>query len=119
MSADQIAEIAPLVREVLQAAGDPNLCATFEVVGNSDAWVQVTAESINVAYPSSEEPLLHLGALVSAHPCSGVIAFEPTKFLTLSFHPDRPQVIARFVDALLSSLFGLGDYSVNGSIEEL
>jgi len=61
MSADQVAEIAPLVREVFDHARENPatgevLCATFEVVENSDAWAQVTQTELNVAYPFDHSP---------------------------------------------------------------
>ena len=107
MSADQIAEIAPLVREVLAAPEGKALCGTIEVDGIGDAWAQVTADAINFAYPSAEDPARRLSSLVGAHPCAG------------NYTPDRPQVIAKFIDGLLRALFGLREYSVNISIFEL
>ena len=119
MSADQIAEIAPLIREVLGAPEGQALCGTIEVDGMGDAWAQVTADAINVAYPSAEDPARRLSSLVGAHPCAGVAEWEPMKFTTFNYTPDRPQVIAKFIDGLLRELFGLGDYSVNIRIFEL
>ena len=119
MSADQIAEIAPLVREVLGALEGQALCGMIEVEGVRDAWAQVTADAINVAYPSTEDPARRLSSLVSSHPCAGVAEWESMKFSTFSYTPDRPQVIAKFIDSLLRELFGLRDYSVNVSIFEL
>ncbi len=119
MSADQIAEIAPLIREVLGAPSKVTLCATFEVTGNSDAWAQVTATAINIAYPSEQEPQERLAALLSSSTCTGISDWEPMKFVTLTYGPDRPQAIARLIDGLLSELFQLNDYSVDASIEEL
>jgi hypothetical protein len=119
MSADQIAEIAPMIREVLDAPAEANLCATFEVVGNDDAWAQVTPRSINVAYPSNEAPEVRLAAHLASLPCVGISDWEPMRFATFTYMPDRPQVIARFVDCLLADLFRLGDYSVNANLQEL
>jgi len=119
MSADQIAEIAPVIREVFGAPDEHALCATIEVVGVADAWAQVTADTVNIAYPSSEDPANRLSALVGAHPCSGISEWEPMKFATFSFTRDRPQVIARFVDGLLRELFRLDDYSVDTSVFDL
>lgn len=119
MSADQIAEIAPLVREVLGAPEGQAFCGTIEVDGLDDAWAQITADTINIAYPSAEEPARRLASLVGAHPCAGVAEWESMKFTTLSYTADRPQVIAKFIDGLLRELFGLEDYSVNTSIFEL
>ena len=119
MSADQIAEIAPLIREVLCAPSDVTLCATFEVAQNSEAWAQVTATAINIAYPSTRAPQERLAAFLSSPPCTGISDWEPAKFVTLGYSPDRPQVIASLVDGLLSELFKLSDYSINAEIEEL
>jgi hypothetical protein len=119
MSADQIAEMAPIIREVLEAPSESNLCATFEVVGNGDAWAQVTPNSINVAYPSNEAPEVRLVTFLGRSLCTGISDWEPLKFVTFTYARDRPQVVARFVDSLLADLFKLRDYSVNAEIQEL
>ena len=49
MGSDQIAEIAPGVKEAL--AGGPSWCATFKISCDPNRWVQFTAGTINAAYP--------------------------------------------------------------------
>jgi len=49
MGADQIAEIAPALREAL--AGGPDTCVTFEVMGAPEKWVQFVGGTLNAAYP--------------------------------------------------------------------
>jgi len=57
LGADQIAEIAPAVREVLDAAAQGReLLATFQLGGNATRWVQFTGGALDFAYPSAEDP---------------------------------------------------------------
>ena len=119
MSADQIAEMAPFIREVLDAP-ERNLCATFEVSDNKNIWAQVVLGVINIAYPSEEDPEHRLVEFLADPLCAGVSEWEPLKCVTLLYNvPDRPQIVARFVDRLLADLFKLGDYSVDASLEDL
>ena len=124
MSADQVAEITPLIREVFShARGNPAsseaLCATFEVVGKSGAWAQVTPTELNVAYPMSHSPEGELREIIQKLPSAQLLSWEPMKFATWSFVSVAPTEIAKVVDHVLAKLFNLGDYSLNGKIERL
>ena len=76
MGSDQIAEIAPGVREML--AGGPDWCATFEIPSDSDRWVQFTVGIINAAYPHNEAPESRLGELGSFT----LEEWEPNKYVS-------------------------------------
>ena len=117
MGADQVAEIAPFVREVF--SGGESLCATLELEGQPDVWVQVMIGTLNLAYPLQTEPSEHLAVVRELLPDARIESWEPGTFLTISFGPAQPLEIARAADRLLARLFSLGDYSVNGSIEEM
>jgi len=124
MRSDQIAEIAPFIREMFEAAlnptsGSKELCATFEVVGVSGAWAQVTRRQLNIAYPPEASPELELGEILSLLPTATLIEWEPNKFATWSFFSDNPREIAKVVDAMLTTLFQLGDYSVDVQLEDI
>jgi hypothetical protein len=123
MSADQVAEIAPLVREVLNAANKEatgsEWCATFEVVGNSAAWAQVTASVINVSYPHRDEPYKRLEGILSRLPDAHIVSWEPGQYATFSYGPATAMVIAQVVDEALTLLFQLPDYSVDSRVERL
>lgn len=124
MSADQVAEIAPLVREVLAAASsgaaaDTELCATFQVVDNSSAWAQVTAGHLNVAYPFEDAPMKRLDGVFSQLSDVVLVAWQPGNFATIAFGPASALSIAKVVDATLSRLFAVEDYSINGMLERL
>ena len=121
MSADQVAEMAPLVREVFAAGADDaaEWCATFEVVGNASAWAQVTASSLNLAYPFADAPLLRLADVVRPLPEVELVGWEAGKYATFSFGSASASVVARAVDDALTLLFALGDYSVDGQLEQL
>jgi hypothetical protein len=117
MGADQIAEIVLFVREVY--GGGENLCATIEVEGNADAWLQVMAGTLNLAYPPQSSPSEHLSDVLALLPKARITEWEPGTFVTISFGPVDAQVVARAADRLLARLFSLGDYSVNGSMAEI
>ena len=121
MSADQVAEISPLIREVMSdTEGTGNgLCATFEVEGNVAAWAQVTKSEFNVTYPLSKPPAEELLEVNRALPSAELLSWQPDKFATWSFVSSEPRVVAKVVDQALAHLFGLGDYSVNGQLVRL
>jgi len=118
MSADQIAEISPIVQEVFEASSD-EMCATFEIAENPDAWAQVMKGTINAAYPLDTSPEGHLLEILAFLPGSAVTAWEPKKFVTLTFESTNPTDVAKAVDRLFEKLFDVGDYSVDCRIEDL
>lgn len=121
MSADQIAEIAPMVREVFvaAAAGTQTLCATFQISGAAGAWAQVTAGELNVAYPRWTHPGDELREILAALPFARLIAWEPGRYATWSFSNPEPRNIAAIVDRMFQKLFSPGDYSVDCQLEIL
>ena len=116
MSADQIAQIAPAVREVLEGAGD-GWCATFELVGVDDAWAQVMKGSLNLAYPFSEPP--NVADVVASLPGATVASWEAEKFVTYSFDGTNAQAVALTIDRLFTKFFACGDYAVTSRVEDL
>lgn len=124
MSADQVAEIAPLVREVFDHASenlttDGVLCATFEVVGITAAWAQVTPNELNIAYPMDQSPESELHEIMQGLPASKLLSWEANKFATWSFGSTKAGEVAKVLDLLLTKLFSLGDYSLDGQLERL
>jgi len=123
MSADPIAAMVPLIREVLSAASDPaassEMCATFEVTSNTAAWAQVTPGSLNIAYPFADAPLERLAPILDALPDVQLVAFEASKYATFSFDSVAPVVLARVIDDILVLIFALDDYSVDGQLERI
>jgi hypothetical protein len=122
MSANRIAEIEALVQQVVCAAqedDDPDVCATFEVVGREDAWVQVTNNVLNFAYPSDQDPLEHLSGPLS-NLGYDIMDWEPQKFATFYFgEDDSANALASAIDAVLTQLFGLGEYAINAKLEHI
>ena len=124
MSADQIAEIAPFIREVFEyarqhPAARRDLCATYDVVGVNDAWAQVTARELNVAYPLENSPEEELRQVVQRLPAARLISWEAGRYATWSFVSTNAAEVAEVLDQVLSHLFELGDYSVNTQLEHL
>jgi hypothetical protein len=119
MNPDRLAQVLPLVRKVLLAPPSLSLCATFEVVGHDEIWIQVTNNSINLAYPAKEDPQTRLAQIANGRPCTGILDWEPTTFVTLSYASVDPQAVAKVVDALFEDFFGLADCAVDGRLESL
>ena len=117
MSNDAALEMEPLIGEVLSASTE--LCASFEVVGRTDAWLQVMKGTLNFAYPLSEDPHPVLDAVLTALPGAAVSAWEAGTYATVLFDPTSPPLVAATADRILGELFKLGDYSIYGAIEDM
>ncbi|WP_156401139.1 hypothetical protein [Duganella sp. Root1480D1] len=74
MGADQIAEISPMIHEVqaayaeLPEESDLELCATLELDGRPEAWLQFIYCTLNFAYPRHESPEELLADVLDALP---------------------------------------------------
>jgi hypothetical protein len=118
MGTDLIEEICSTVREVFESpSGD--MCATFAVVGNPDAWVQVMKGTINSAYPRTNAPDNALLQLLTSLPEAAITSWEAEKFVTIDFQTTDPRHVAKAVDVLLGELFDVSDYSVDCALQEL
>ncbi len=114
MSADQVAEISPAIREVL--AGAPDLCATFEISGEADSWIQFSGGVVNAAYPHVVDP----SELVAAIGNARVQEWESGKFLTVHIPNLDARNIAKWIDQYFEKvLHAKGNYSVDVRIESL
>jgi hypothetical protein len=118
MSAAQIAQISSKVREVFEASSD-GMCATFELTGNPDAWVQVMKDNINAAYPFDNAPEGRVREILASLPGSSVSAWDAKTFVTVAFESSNANDVAKAVDLLFAKFFGAADYSVNGRVEDL
>lgn len=83
MSADAVAEMSPLIREVLGT--EVSMCATFTAKQQSAAWLQVMRGGLNVAYPPADAAGIVLKAAMDLLPGCTVTTWEPGRFATLSF----------------------------------
>jgi hypothetical protein len=114
VGSDQVAEIAPGVREAL--AGGPSWCVTFEVSGDPNRWVQFTDGTINAAYPYVEAPGPRLGTLGSF----AVEEWEPTKSVTGTLALEDATSIARWIDCYFAEVLDCDkDYSVDLEFDRL
>ena len=119
MPADQVAFIAPMIREMLQE-GD-GWCVRFSQEGNDSNWIEVAGSVLNIKYPHDQNPvglLKTLGvesaeSLITASWSAGVYA-------TLEA-PDREiYSLAKYVDQIFERVLGLGgDYDVDAEIFQL
>jgi hypothetical protein len=125
MSAHQIAEIAPFIREAFEyarrhPAAKKDLCATYDVVGVEGAWAQVTSsKEMNVAYPRENSPERELGHVIKHLSGAKLISWEERKYATWSFTSANATEVAKVLDQVLAYLFNLGDYSVDAQLEQL
>jgi hypothetical protein len=114
MGSDQIAEIAPGVREAL--AGGPSWCATFTSSCDPKRWVQFTAGTINAAYPYDEMPASCLEELGSFE----LNDWAPNKFITGVLALEDARSVARWIDHYFVAVLGCDlDYAVDVLLEQL
>jgi hypothetical protein len=114
VGSDQIAEIAPGVKEAL--AGGRSWCVTFEISGDPNRWVQFTAGTINAAYPHVAAPGPRLGALRSF----AVEEWEPNKSVTGRLALEDAGSIARWIDRYFAEVLDCDwDYSVDLKFDHL
>jgi hypothetical protein len=118
MSADRIAGISTMVRKVFESPSE-GMCATFEIVGKRDAWAQVMKGTLNAAYPLETPPEGHLRDVLACLPGSIVTAWEAKNFVTVMFESATPGDVAKAIDQLLGRVFGVGDYTIDGRLEDL
>ena len=117
MSADQIAVIRPAILEAIQGA--PDTCATLELEGDSDKWVQFVDYTINAAYPYSTDPQERMKSL-PAIPGIKLVGWEAQKFTTFEIPEVDAMTVARWIDAYFESALGCpADYDLDVACQEL
>jgi hypothetical protein len=114
MSADQVAEILPAIREAL--AGEPDTCVTFALVGKPERWLQFVGGVANAAYPLTDEPSAVLARLGHAL----LESWEPGKYLTVNLAAGDARSIAKWIDQYFEQVLDAPtDYSLDVKIEVL
>jgi hypothetical protein len=123
MSSDQIAAIRPALVEILGAADDEEWCATFELSGKPEVWVQVTRSEINFAYTRSTRPVRAMQRLARGLDVElSLSAWEPRKYATFSYRAPRDtRTLAKLVDRIFVELLGCDDpdYPIDIKYERL
>lgn len=113
MSFDHIANIARAIREAL---GRPNTCASFEVTGKPDLWVQYHDGAINGAYPHAFVP----EALMQNFDNANLEEWEAGKYMTFTITTADPRAIATLVDRYFERVLDAGPtYSLNIGLANL
>lgn len=103
MGADQVAAFRPAIREVFAAAGQgEEWCTTFGVSTESDRWVQVTPDTLNIAYPYAEQPIDLLQRVgVNRLTDLTLVDWKPHVYATFNYSKDLSErELARLVDQL-------------------
>lgn len=120
MNTGSIASIEHCLEQAL-AAG-PDACATMEVSGNSDRWVQFTGHVVNAAYPHTEAPDRN----AAVKPLLGDLAptlvnWEAGQFATFEFATTDAAALARWIDGYFILVLGCRRdfYAVKARIEDL
>lgn len=124
MGADQIAQFSPAIREVLDGPAEGrSLCATFEVSGEPDKWLQFTGEALNFAYQLDTDPALLPARLgVGVTTALVLVEWEARAFATFNLEAHLSvRELARIIDAIFELTLGCGgeDYGINVEIIEL
>jgi hypothetical protein len=119
MNADQLAEIRPALREVIEGA--PDTCATLAVEGDADKWVQVVDRTINAAYPHSDNPQERILRLGLPEVSGELVTWEAGKFATFELSQFQPDDVALWLDAYFVLVTGCacGGYHLDVTIERI
>lgn len=128
MGANQIAEMEPSLSQVYQGISSPDdsptSCCTLEAMtlSSSEVWIQVMPGTVNMAYPSTEEPLelLHRQGVRSPADIY-LVEWAAGEYATFGFGNISPKEHALFVDQLFVKILGCDDasYQLKTSIEQL
>jgi len=118
MSADQIAEIRPAIREAIEGA--PETCATLEVAGSPGKWMQVVGRTINAAYPHEDHPHQRVSTLPSVAGLK-LTGWEARKFASFELPELDVAVLAPWIDAYFVGVLACpaGDYHFDISLQKL
>lgn len=118
---DQRAEMADLIFDAVAPYDEDGrlLCATIEIEGQPDAWLQVTSDKVNFAYPPGEEPKVALGDILAAWPQFRLDDWQGGTYATLDFDEASAEQLATLADLLLTRLFALEDYWIAGRLSYL
>ena len=123
MGKKQIAIMHPVIDEFFGTAEEGNLCLTLEANGDEKIWVQVVAESVNMAYPFRDDPTARLERLqIKDRQLLELVQFESKLFATFGFRKEiASKNVARIVDSLFVSHLGCDDatYTVEMSVSSL
>ena len=119
MNVDQLAEIRPALREVVEGA--PDTCATLEVEGDSERWMQVVDRTINAAYPHSDSPEERVSRLGLPPLSVKLVGWEAGKFATFEFAHLEVKAVAEWIDAYFVRVIGCvdGEYHLDVALEKI
>jgi len=99
MNADQLAEIRPALREVVEGA--PDMCASLEVDGDSKRWLQVVDRTVNAAYPHFDSPEERIRSVGLPSLSAKLVSWEAGKFATFEFPQLEVNAVAEWIDGYL------------------
>ena len=101
----RIAKIATAIRETIDAGGET--CATFEVVGRDELWLQFTGNAVNAAYPHGDDPKRNAAVKpLLEEPSPKPTGWEADTFATFEFDGPNVDVIARWIDRYFVLVLG-------------
>ena len=98
------------------------MCATFEVSGDPNRWIQFMPGVINLAYPHTDDPSPLPAQLGLPPALLLLVEWEPGAFATFNIEtPLTVREIAQTIDALFESTLGCAgrDYSVDVELFDL
>jgi hypothetical protein len=98
-------EIRAAVSEILSLGkDDPDLCATLEIPSNTNHWVQVTREEVNLAYPFEDDPVARLASARLAG--FELLDWQPKLYATFRHGRRGVDIVAGFVAAYFTDILG-------------
>jgi len=119
MNADLLAEIRLALQKVVEGA--PDTCVTFEVEGDSDKWVQVFDQTVNAAYPYSDNPEERLSKLGLSLISTKLNCWEENKFATFEVTPFEVEPVTEWIDAYFVRVLGCrsGEYHLDTAFVQI
>ncbi len=119
MTADQISEIRPAICEVIK--GTPDTCATLEITGHPEKWMQLVDHTINAAYPHGDDPEERVKSQPLTLTGLKVSNWEPNKFATFEMAAFDAIEVAEWIDGYFIHVLNCppGGYHVDVALEKL
>ena len=107
---DPLATIAAAIEEIEDDDSDDTLCASFHIAGRETPWIQVIPGTLNLWWPSNENPAGHVQRSgVAILPGLTLVDWNAGTFAMFEFDEAPPEEQAVVVDQLFRNLYECPD----------
>ena len=97
--------IALAIQAVVKKSGGN--CATLQLAGNPDDWVQVMDCTVNCQYPHDEAPDIRFPELCNSPLVAGIEGFEPQLFMTVSLNNMDTTEVVKWIERYFSEVLSV------------